>query len=677
MGISASRVKFLTRDKPITVTDFTKLKTSDVISSIVTPLLTDEALATAATALRTLSSLQMNMNSMFSQLDAINPSNMAARILGSVDISKLGSLGSILTQLKTLDPSIANQFLKSLVSSVTAQVYANPGLLDEFKNIPADISTKMLLLGLQNFNKSMISTDQRLVSSTINNSIAYVSDNSATLSDTAIRQTLNSVFQSGTIYVASGTAVSSPTTNRKMAFEELAKFYNVIAVILSNKYVSVIDSDIRSSSFISNTKTGPTSGQSQAQLNAEYSVTKAIAFTGFGVLPYRSEIAFAIEGVRLSHVITELFYPASSPRANYTADALSAVRTIAEYCLTRVRNFISTVITSELQNFIVTSVGNGYFPESNFDSYVSSGVSDKAFKSCFAMALGKAKQLNVLPNDPDMLISGLYFYVFYTAVQNRLNTISRLIGSSSNDSANYVIAADVFKWLTYYSISNGYSNYYLAVANTLTYDDSCVYNYPFKTLSLSTLTGRVIPSEKMFFYAFKRTLKDKFSDAEYGAMLDFIFALRSFTREEAVSFSNLSLSAKKVSDIREAINIPLYANRPSDLSGITINQNDDYIAKCETINRALTNAYCAPRADAKKTYTLGFIKSLWATLCPGDYPSNTDIYRGVFLGPMSLFLILIDRTVTLPQNDPAFKYAQKLDKIKVDDTSGVVSFIPL
>lgn len=153
MGISLNRVKYVTKEAELLVRDFTQLKTSDVISNIVTPLLTNQAFQDARKALDTLKSLQDGVADLANRLENLDVSDVASRMLGSLDISRLGSLGPAINLIKGMDTTTVNSFLKSVMGNVTAQLYENPALLEEFKSISPDVSTQVMLKALKDFNE--------------------------------------------------------------------------------------------------------------------------------------------------------------------------------------------------------------------------------------------------------------------------------------------------------------------------------------------------------------------------------------------------------------------------------------------------------------------------------------------------------------------------------------------
>ncbi|MDD2819503.1 MAG: hypothetical protein PHN51_12005 [Candidatus Nanopelagicales bacterium] len=153
MGISLNRVKYVTKEADLLVRDFTQLKTSDVISKIITPLLNNQAFQDARKALDTLKSLQDGVADLANRLENLDVSDVASRMLGSLDVSRLGSLGPAINLIKGMDTATVNSFLRSVMGNVTAQLYENPALLEEFKSISPDVSTQVMLKALKDFNE--------------------------------------------------------------------------------------------------------------------------------------------------------------------------------------------------------------------------------------------------------------------------------------------------------------------------------------------------------------------------------------------------------------------------------------------------------------------------------------------------------------------------------------------
>ena len=152
MGISASRIKYVTKETALVVKDLSHLRTSDVISNIVTPLLTSSAFNDARKALQALNGLRSSISGLVNTLDSLNVSNITATLLGNLDATKLGSMAGVINQIKNMDQTVVNQFLRATMGRVTEQLYENPALLDEFKDITTNVSSQILLKALKDFS---------------------------------------------------------------------------------------------------------------------------------------------------------------------------------------------------------------------------------------------------------------------------------------------------------------------------------------------------------------------------------------------------------------------------------------------------------------------------------------------------------------------------------------------
>lgn len=165
MTISSKRVKFLDKQTTVLVQDFTKFTSNSILSNVVTPGLAEEALSLAnrltnGALLKELNAGLGLFNSAAADLEKARAFYSAILKDISLHAVQLSWVLPILNNLKTLSDDKLAVFVKAMMSQVADTLYQNPQALNEFNPVSSDTSSKIFLLALREFNKTMGNTTQ-------------------------------------------------------------------------------------------------------------------------------------------------------------------------------------------------------------------------------------------------------------------------------------------------------------------------------------------------------------------------------------------------------------------------------------------------------------------------------------------------------------------------------------
>lgn len=436
MGISANRVKFLTTDKAIKVQDFTKLTNSDVISTIVTPLLTDDAISAAIDALNLLNNLQFSFGNLISSFDNLNAGNIAANILAQLgaNVDKLGTLGSVLRALQSADPAIANQFLKSLVARVSGTLFDNPGLLSEFNDISTDMSIQIILSALREFNATTVNGGIAAVN-TINQAVGRIEVESTFLSSADIKTVLGTTLKMTNTYTGvatglSGTSQSQPNGTQTSTVQTASATDTDIFLLYKILYKSFV---LYRSSHLYNT----------SSTNFRLYLQKPVENTSIRVISlHETDPYFAENRVAVSELYTWTMWDSANEMINSFGlftdenvlldrfqDIVSDLsRFIKEvFDATTINPVTFQKLTTDLTADIATYLPGKTLIKSNTNMNVSDRV---AFRTILARLV---KNLKVYGNTPvtDDLLVHCHFLTTYFVMLRRIEDAKALVAENN------------------------------------------------------------------------------------------------------------------------------------------------------------------------------------------------------------------------------------------------------
>lgn len=166
MAISKTRMKFLDKENKILVKDLKDIRSNDIFSNIITPLL-DSDLIRQFQGSQVLLSLQDGMQSLYTTLSDVMLSNFVVKNiisgLNALDPA-LAHLRATLELIKSMDEKSVGVFISTVFAVTADKLYDNPSMIHNYKDVSSDVKTQLLLVALDVYGTRIASGELNMSS---------------------------------------------------------------------------------------------------------------------------------------------------------------------------------------------------------------------------------------------------------------------------------------------------------------------------------------------------------------------------------------------------------------------------------------------------------------------------------------------------------------------------------
>lgn len=159
MAISSTRIKFRDKENKVLVKGLKDIKSNDIISNIVTPVLVNDLL-TQVEGLGTLLDLQDNLSQLHRELKDKDLSQFnVKKVIGNLSLAnpEFAQAAGAITAVRKLNKKDVGVFMTSLLEVTAQGVQDNPSMLQSPKEVSNQVKANSFVNALESFGKKVIS----------------------------------------------------------------------------------------------------------------------------------------------------------------------------------------------------------------------------------------------------------------------------------------------------------------------------------------------------------------------------------------------------------------------------------------------------------------------------------------------------------------------------------------